>query len=227
VAHLLEYLARFVARLRPLTREQSERLVTRLLASLTHQSVDIDGVEHPAGKRMPRLRAGTADSTRRFMMKLVEAVLAQEAANFAASRVNTSARVSSSAAANVPTSAAKRLTGYTQKSAQSSLEASSASMATSSPMLVPSSAGSKCASPPTAAQHSVEAIVHSPPDADSGTASGSGVAGRRIIKAGRRLCRRPSALNESSANHNGPGASDENEADLEELEKLEADLPPP
>ena len=37
VCYILEYLVRFVARLQPLTRQQSEHLMMRLMAALTHQ----------------------------------------------------------------------------------------------------------------------------------------------------------------------------------------------
>ncbi len=37
VCYILEYLIRFVARLQPLTREQSEHVMMRIMAALTHQ----------------------------------------------------------------------------------------------------------------------------------------------------------------------------------------------
>ena len=37
VCYILEYLVRFVARLQPLTREQSEHVMMRIMAALTHQ----------------------------------------------------------------------------------------------------------------------------------------------------------------------------------------------
>jgi len=221
VAHLLEYLARFVARLRPLSKEDGERLVARFVASFTHQSVEIDGQEHPAGRRFPRLRIGTADSTRRFMIRLIEVALQQEAA-------------AQMGATGVPTSVAERLTHFTRtQSGVSSLEASSASVAGSSPILI-SSAGSNGAglafkaSPSVALQQggvrrSVEAMVHQ----DGGGPGDSAISGRRIIKAGRRLKAAPPieepAAGSSEAREDASESRDR--GDLEELERLEADLP--
>ncbi len=37
VCYVVEYLARFVARLQPLSREKSENLMLRIIAALTHQ----------------------------------------------------------------------------------------------------------------------------------------------------------------------------------------------
>ena len=37
VCYILEYLVRFVARLQPLTRGQSEHVMMRIMAALTHQ----------------------------------------------------------------------------------------------------------------------------------------------------------------------------------------------
>jgi hypothetical protein len=37
VCYILEYLIRFVARLQPLTQEQSEHVMVRIMCSLTHQ----------------------------------------------------------------------------------------------------------------------------------------------------------------------------------------------
>ena len=75
VCYILEYLVRFVARLQPLSRQQSEDIMNRLMASLTHQSTTIKGEKYPSGKNFPKLRGGTADSTSKFMMKLFSAVI--------------------------------------------------------------------------------------------------------------------------------------------------------
>ena len=73
-AYILEYMVRFVARLNPLTREQKEDLLMRLVCALTHQSVTIHGINHPSGKKFPKLRGGTLDSTAKFIMKLYDLV---------------------------------------------------------------------------------------------------------------------------------------------------------
>ena len=46
----------------------------RLAASLCLQTVVIRNVDHPAGKKFPKLRGGTEDSTLKFMMKLYHMV---------------------------------------------------------------------------------------------------------------------------------------------------------
>ena len=48
----------------------AEDLMRRLSASLTLQTVVIRNVEHPAGKKFPKLRGGTEDSTLKYMKKL-------------------------------------------------------------------------------------------------------------------------------------------------------------
>ena len=71
----MEYLVRFVARLRPkLSESDAADLMRRLAGSLTQQSVVIRNEEHPAGKKFPKLRGGTEDSTLKFMMKLYHIV---------------------------------------------------------------------------------------------------------------------------------------------------------
>ncbi len=77
VCYILEYLIRFVARLRPLTKDKSENLMCRLMAALTHQCIVIDDKQYPSKmKSFPKLRGGTADSTKKFMMKLFDIVVA-------------------------------------------------------------------------------------------------------------------------------------------------------
>lgn len=79
VSYILEYLVRFVHRLNPLTREQVELVMTRLVASLTHQSVTINDVTYPNAKnKFPKLRGGTADSTLKFLLKLKDVMETQE-----------------------------------------------------------------------------------------------------------------------------------------------------
>lgn len=75
VCYILEYLVRFVVRLQPLERDESEKLMRRFMASLTHQSVIINNVTHPSGRKFPKLRGGTADSTKKFMMKMFDFIL--------------------------------------------------------------------------------------------------------------------------------------------------------
>lgn len=82
MCYVLEYLVRFVARLRPLPRQQSRHLLSRIMASMTHQSIAINGVVYPSGKReseFPKLRGGTAESTMKFMLRLF-AIVAEPAA---------------------------------------------------------------------------------------------------------------------------------------------------
>ncbi len=65
-AYLTEYTVRLVARLQPLPRACSENLLKRLMASLTHQGIAIDGVVHPTVKSFPKLRGGTTQSTLKY-----------------------------------------------------------------------------------------------------------------------------------------------------------------
>jgi hypothetical protein len=68
-------MVRFVARLRPVLSEADvEDLMRRLSASLSQQTVGIRNIEHPAGKKFPKLRGGTEESTLKFMMKLYHMV---------------------------------------------------------------------------------------------------------------------------------------------------------
>ena len=47
----------------------------RLVAALTHQSVVINGLNFPDAKlQFPKLRGGTADSTLKFMLRLLDTV---------------------------------------------------------------------------------------------------------------------------------------------------------
>ena len=74
-AYITEYLVRFVARLRPnLSETDAEDLMRRLVGALTHQTVIIRNETHPAGKKFPKLRGGTEDSTLKFMIKLCHMV---------------------------------------------------------------------------------------------------------------------------------------------------------
>ena len=71
----MEYLIRFLARIKPsLSDEDIEDMMRRIAASLTHQQVVIRNEEHPYGKKFPRLRGGTEESMMKFMMKLYRMV---------------------------------------------------------------------------------------------------------------------------------------------------------
>ncbi|TRY78080.1 hypothetical protein TCAL_10411 [Tigriopus californicus] len=72
VCYILEYIVRFVARLQPLKRSQSENLMKRFVAALTHQSLSIEGKTYPGGKGFQKLRGGTSESTMKFLMKLFD-----------------------------------------------------------------------------------------------------------------------------------------------------------
>ena len=74
VGYILEYLVRFVARLK-LEADKAQSLMMRFVASLTHQSVTIGDQIFPDAKlQFPKLRGGTADSTLKFMLKLLEMI---------------------------------------------------------------------------------------------------------------------------------------------------------
>ena len=72
VSFILEYLIRFVVRLKPIERSHCQDVLRRLLVALTHQSVVIQNVVHPTGKKFPKLRGGTAESTLKFLLKLYD-----------------------------------------------------------------------------------------------------------------------------------------------------------
>ena len=40
--------------------------------SLTHQSIVIQNIAHPTGKKFPKLRGGTAESILKFLLKLYD-----------------------------------------------------------------------------------------------------------------------------------------------------------
>ena len=69
VCYIVEYLVRFVSRLK-IDAEKQSTLMMRLVASLTHQSVVIKGTTFPDAKlQFSKLRGGTADSTLKFMLR--------------------------------------------------------------------------------------------------------------------------------------------------------------
>ena len=67
---LVEYLLRFVIRLRPLAAQKKIDLIKRLIASLTQQSVAINGQNLP-NKNFSKLRDGTRNQLVNFMLRMV------------------------------------------------------------------------------------------------------------------------------------------------------------
>lgn len=67
---LLEYLLRFVIRLRPLSAARKVDLLKRLLASLTHQSITLNGKSLPK-KEFTKLRDGTCNQIVNFMLRMI------------------------------------------------------------------------------------------------------------------------------------------------------------
>ncbi|CAH0598258.1 unnamed protein product [Chrysodeixis includens] len=68
---LIEYLLRFVTRLRPLAANKKVDILKRLLASLTHQTVGINGRCLPTRKDFQRLRDGTCSQVINFMLRMI------------------------------------------------------------------------------------------------------------------------------------------------------------
>ncbi|GFS54573.1 protein tyrosine phosphatase domain-containing protein 1 [Trichonephila inaurata madagascariensis] len=62
-----EYLVRFIARLRPKSTVVRDDLLRRLVASLTHQAVGIQGTLRPVGMEWNKLRQGTAGQLMLFI----------------------------------------------------------------------------------------------------------------------------------------------------------------
>ncbi|XP_046973809.1 protein tyrosine phosphatase domain-containing protein 1-like [Vanessa cardui] len=67
---LIEYLLRFVIRLRPLAAHKKVDIIKRLIAALTHQTVQINGKTLP-DNGFPKLRDGTCSQIINFMLRLV------------------------------------------------------------------------------------------------------------------------------------------------------------
>ncbi|XP_043283751.1 protein tyrosine phosphatase domain-containing protein 1-like isoform X2 [Venturia canescens] len=80
--YLLEYLLRFVSRLRPMTMDMQALIIKRITASLTHQRVWIKNTLLPSGKDdFQKLRNGTAGKIRDFftlLMSLIEEINTQD-----------------------------------------------------------------------------------------------------------------------------------------------------
>ncbi|XP_015606539.1 protein tyrosine phosphatase domain-containing protein 1 isoform X2 [Cephus cinctus] len=72
--YLLEYLLRFLSRLRPLTMETQNLLGKRLMAALTQQCISINHILFPAGKNFHKLRHGTAGKLNEFFLKTMNLI---------------------------------------------------------------------------------------------------------------------------------------------------------
>ncbi|KAI5638341.1 hypothetical protein NE865_08975 [Phthorimaea operculella] len=68
---LVEYLLRFVTRLRPLAANKKVDMLKRLLAALTHQTVSIGGKCLPTRRDIQRLRDGTCNQVINFFLRLI------------------------------------------------------------------------------------------------------------------------------------------------------------
>lgn len=79
--YLLEYLLRFVTRLRPVTAESQSLITKRLMGALTQQKIWIKNSFYPPNKHFQKLRRGTAGKLNEFfirLMNLIEEVNTQE-----------------------------------------------------------------------------------------------------------------------------------------------------
>ncbi|XP_076285133.1 uncharacterized protein LOC143211384 isoform X1 [Lasioglossum baleicum] len=79
--YLLEYLLRFITRLRPMTAESQSLITKRFMASFTQQSIWIKSSFYPSNKNFHKLRRGTAAKLNEFfirLMNLIEEVNTQE-----------------------------------------------------------------------------------------------------------------------------------------------------
>lgn len=79
--YLLEYLLRFISRLRPMTQECQSLITKRFMAALTQQSIWMKSAFYPSSRNFQKLRRGTAAKLNEFfirMMNLVEEVNTQE-----------------------------------------------------------------------------------------------------------------------------------------------------
>ncbi|XP_067212194.1 protein tyrosine phosphatase domain-containing protein 1-like isoform X2 [Linepithema humile] len=82
--YLLEYLLRFVTRLRPMTAESQSLITKRLMAALTQQKIWIKNSFYPPNKHFQKLRRGTAGKLNEFfsrLMNLIEEINTQELKN--------------------------------------------------------------------------------------------------------------------------------------------------
>ncbi|KYQ59394.1 Protein tyrosine phosphatase domain-containing protein 1 [Trachymyrmex zeteki] len=72
--YLLEYLLRFVTRLRPVTAESQSLIVKRIMAALTQQTIWIKNYFHPPHKHFQKLRRGTAGKLNEFFIRLMNLI---------------------------------------------------------------------------------------------------------------------------------------------------------
>ncbi|XP_057331836.1 protein tyrosine phosphatase domain-containing protein 1-like isoform X1 [Microplitis mediator] len=72
--YLLEYLLRFVSRLRPLSTDKQTLVIKRIIASLTHQTVWIRGTLMPSDKNFQKLRGGTAGKLMDFFLRFLNLI---------------------------------------------------------------------------------------------------------------------------------------------------------
>ncbi|XP_033209718.1 protein tyrosine phosphatase domain-containing protein 1-like isoform X2 [Belonocnema kinseyi] len=72
--YMIEYLLRFVSRLRPLTNDSQSSLLKRLIASITQQKVRINHSIYPTGKNGQNLRNGTAGRVTEFLVRLLNLI---------------------------------------------------------------------------------------------------------------------------------------------------------
>lgn len=79
--YLLEYILRFIIRLRPMTAENQSFITKRFIATLTQQTIWIKNAFYPSNRNFQKLRRGTAAKLNEFfirLMNLIEEVNTQE-----------------------------------------------------------------------------------------------------------------------------------------------------
>lgn len=91
--YTVEYLVRFVSRLTLLPSDQQSSVIRRLMASLTHQAVPVNGVLKPAGKGYRKLREGTLEKVLEFMETLKKKVTEPDSSRPASSDMPSSTNV--------------------------------------------------------------------------------------------------------------------------------------
>ncbi|XP_043465511.1 protein tyrosine phosphatase domain-containing protein 1-like isoform X2 [Leptopilina heterotoma] len=74
IRYVIEYLMRFVSRLRPLSRSTQNLLVKRLMAAITQQKVTINKTLYPATKNFQKLRSGTTEKLTEFLVRLLSLI---------------------------------------------------------------------------------------------------------------------------------------------------------
>ncbi|KPJ00807.1 Protein tyrosine phosphatase domain-containing protein 1 [Papilio xuthus] len=68
---LIEYLLRFMIRLRPLAANKKVDIIKRLISSLTQQTICIEDTYLPSGREFPKLREGTCSQIVNFMLRMI------------------------------------------------------------------------------------------------------------------------------------------------------------